>query len=170
MAKKEARKVINSQISRENYNNNGVIITVYIELPRRRPNKKMAMSNPSSKRIRCDNRRAELLAYARELRDSSSHKQEWQPRRNSSRPKSEKQKWKWLSAQEKIQTSLERIFRRKQRQCGYERIATEEYGGDDEFHNKRKAASRGKSASSFCRKLKRVLKELSCGLQCSKRI
>ncbi|KDP32745.1 hypothetical protein JCGZ_12037 [Jatropha curcas] len=69
----------------------------------------MAMSNPSSKRIRCDNRRAELLAYARELRDSSSHKQEWQPRRNSSRPKSE-------------------------------------------------------------RKLKRVLKELSCGLQCSKRI
>ncbi|KAJ9146351.1 hypothetical protein P3X46_028630 [Hevea brasiliensis] len=183
MAKPEARSAgihLRNKITRARTNSNRVIISLYVESPRKCSHQKTGDLNnkakqnllfrrPQSTKTKCYDRRAELLAYARELRDSAAcHQQERWPRRISSRLKSEK--LKWSSAPVRIQASIQKIFRRNEKQYRYEKIVSEQNSGVfREFHSRKKKTPRGNIASTFCKKLKRMLKELSCGLTCSKR-
>ncbi|KAG8633047.1 hypothetical protein MANES_18G073554v8 [Manihot esculenta] len=170
-----------NKIARARTNSNRVIITVCVESPRKCTHQKTGdltseatrnplFKRPQSRRKKGYDRRAELLAYSRELRDGVSlRQQERRPRRNSSRLKAEK--LKWSSAPVRIKASIQRIFRRNERQCMYEKIESvseENSGVASQFHCRKEKASGGNIASSFCKKLKRKLKELSCGLTCSK--
>ncbi|XP_021681488.2 uncharacterized protein LOC110665598 isoform X2 [Hevea brasiliensis] len=129
MAKPEARSAgihLRNKITRARTNSNRVIISLYVESPRKCSHQKTGDLNnkakqnllfrrPQSTKTKCYDRRAELLAYARELRDSAAcHQQERWPRRISSRLKSEK--LKWSSAPVRIQASIQKIFRRNEKQ------------------------------------------------------
>ncbi|EEF48412.1 uncharacterized protein LOC8274142 [Ricinus communis] len=176
MRKQEPGKDVKDTNSTTGPNTNRVIITVYVESPGKRLHQKIdltnkATTNPLLKRPQFTstegyNRRAELLAYSRELRNGGPH-QTWQRARNS-RPEESKM-WKWSSIPVRIRASLRRMFRRNRRIFRYERIRSEKYSEAGQFSRRQKRAPRRYiTAASYCRKLKHVLKELSCGVRCRK--
>lgn len=105
MAKLEAGMHFRNKIARARTNSNRVIITVCVESPRKCTHQKTGdltseatrnplFKRPQSRRKKGYDRRAELLAYSRELRDGVSlRQQERRPRRNSSRLKAEVNCW-----------------------------------------------------------------------------
>ncbi|XP_050214725.1 uncharacterized protein LOC126665837 [Mercurialis annua] len=138
--------------------NSRVIITVYVESPRKRLHQK---TNPTGKHRGCYDRRSDLLAYSRQLRNGGSPRRIRQPERNS--PLTSKM-WKWSSLPVRIKASFRKIFRRSKRQFRYERIPSEA----GQFSRRRKKSWRRHIASSCCRKMKDVLKEISRGFGCRK--
>ncbi|KAM3731007.1 hypothetical protein ACB098_12G129500 [Castanea mollissima] len=168
---------------------NGVIISVYVESPKiRSPQRtrtvaiKKSTNKPKSSssssvskkpqiaaRKKGFDRRAQLLAYARELRNAGS--QEAQRPRKNSRPKLKwlEQKWKWLTIPMSLCFPSRRILERTSSRWRYERIPTEVYtenivdsscGSKCIGGKKRRATKRIKS--HFVSKLRCMLKELSC--------
>jgi len=163
---------------------NGVIISVYVESPKIRSpqrtrtvaiekstNKPKSSSSSVSKkpqiaaRKKGFDRRAQLLAYARELRNAGS--QEAQTPRKNLRPKLKK--WKWLTIPMSLCFPSRRILERTGSRWRYERIPTEVYtenivdsscGSECISGKKRRAIKRIKS--HFFSKLRCMLKELSC--------
>uniref|UniRef100_A0A2N9G2Y3 Uncharacterized protein n=1 Tax=Fagus sylvatica TaxID=28930 RepID=A0A2N9G2Y3_FAGSY len=111
---------------------NGVIISVYVESPKMRSPKKTVALKKTHKPIssvskttrKCvSDRRAHLLAYARELRNAGS--QEIHRPRNNLRTKPKK--WKWLTTPASLCIPSHRVLERTSSRWRYERIPTEEY-------------------------------------------
>ncbi|XP_030933185.1 uncharacterized protein LOC115959035 isoform X2 [Quercus lobata] len=160
---------------------NGVIISVYVESPKigspqrtrtaaikKSTNKPKSSSSSVSKkpqiaaRKKGFDRRAQLLAYARELRNAGSQE--------AQRPKLKK--WKWLTIPMSLCFPSRRILERTSSRWRYERIPTEVYtenivdsscGSECISGKKRRAIKRIKS-HFFVKlsKLRCMLKELSC--------
>ncbi|WCJ44583.1 hypothetical protein M5689_025242 [Euphorbia peplus] len=143
-------------ISRARPNHNEVIITVYVEKPRilsssqtdltRKALSSENLSKPPQISLtESFNRRAELLAYARELRQTHfMHEfKEGQPTKKASRRKKEE----------------------------HEQLISKQNSETQQFENSRKKrAQKSKFPSNFCRKMKSLLKNVSCGLfGCNKR-
>ncbi|OAY58219.1 uncharacterized protein LOC110608824 [Manihot esculenta] len=126
MGKPEARIHLSNKFSwaKATNSNKSVIISVYVESPRKCSHHKTgdhltnkAKRNPLFRRpqgaeTKCYDRRAELLAYVRQLRDGGAR----HSRRDSLRLKFEEKKSKLSSAPVRIETSMRRIFRRNERQ------------------------------------------------------
>ncbi|KAF8377007.1 hypothetical protein HHK36_030379 [Tetracentron sinense] len=131
MAKEEMKEDRKNMKKTEQPSKNGVFISVYIELPtsgRRKKNdpnttikRKPCSSKPKVSSKDGYDRRAQLLAYARDLRHSNSQQVEW-PRKNL-RPKS---KWSWASSPAKLRRSFQRLCSPTRRRWRYERIISEE--------------------------------------------
>ncbi|CAK7347049.1 unnamed protein product [Dovyalis caffra] len=126
-AMKEAERDQRNNIVKARASTNRVIISIYAESPRKRLQQKHDPTPKKSTRTRGYDRRAQLLAYASELRCVGSEPMEWS--RRNSRPNLKK--WKWSSAPARIRESFLRMFQQKERQWGYERIVTEENGEAD---------------------------------------
>ncbi|KAB1205399.1 hypothetical protein CJ030_MR7G010660 [Morella rubra] len=116
---------------------NGVIITVYVESPRRQsPLRTAALEKSKPKSVpkklqtarkRGHDRRAQLLAYARELRNgpNGGTSREVQCPRNNSTAKPKKT-WKWLTSPASICFRSRRKVERTSSRWRYERIPIEE--------------------------------------------
>ncbi|KAJ8762788.1 hypothetical protein K2173_022917 [Erythroxylum novogranatense] len=145
---------------------NPVLVTIYEESPAKTDPickyKPAPLSSNTGKRGY--DRRSRLLAYARELREAAV--QQLQCPENNARPKS--RKWRFSRATKRIRSSFLRIFLRKERQWNYEPIESEEHSEVDQSYSPKwinrtnKEDCRNKS-SNFCKKLKSLVRELSCG-------
>lgn len=130
---------------------NGVIISVYVESPtlrssqmdpakKSKPKSISISKKPKTTRTRGYDRRAQLLTYARELRNSDSQEVQW-PRKNL-RPKP-------------------KLLERTSSRWKYERIPLEE--NTEEVDGKKKKNTTTKRGNSpLLRKLRCILDELSC--------
>ncbi|XP_059284699.1 uncharacterized protein LOC132037999 [Lycium ferocissimum] len=126
----------------------GVIISVYVESSSTKdysqhgsnPFKKKIHPNPFSRKRGYD-RRAQLLAYANELRHGNYQQISWKSH-NSSNQKHKK--WRWTR---RIRSSFSRLFRRNDKQWRYEHIGRQGCKGE-----KRKA--------HFCNRLKCFFKDI----------
>ncbi|XP_073043674.1 uncharacterized protein [Primulina eburnea] len=113
-------------------------------------------------------RRAQLIAYAQELRRGNAQ----QIQRPSENAKTKNKRWRWPLAIQKIRLLFSRFNWRKGR-WKYEGIATEDYRdveGSRKQEKRGKKKSRTKASgtrnSDFCKKLKCFLKEISTACQC----
>ncbi|XP_038718197.1 uncharacterized protein LOC120011205 [Tripterygium wilfordii] len=137
----------------------GVIVTIYVEKSRFPSDNE---SNPIKKSKRPTtttlghDRRAQLLAYARELRNGGLQEAQKCPRMKS---KPMPNRWK-----SKSRTILPTMSEQKKMRANYERISTEETVVVDQFcgHFNGKKKKGPKSVSQLCSKIKCALKELSC--------
>ncbi|MCD7455703.1 hypothetical protein HAX54_029179 [Datura stramonium] len=134
-----------------------VIISVYVESsstidPRYRfdPLRPRA----STTRTRGYDRRAQLLAYAHELRDANST----HPQCTPNNPKEKHKKRRWTR---RIGLPFHRLFRRKNKERRYEKMGTEDYY---DAEGKKMSGENKKATSNFCKKLKCFLKDISCSI------
>ncbi|XP_019460320.1 PREDICTED: uncharacterized protein LOC109360032 [Lupinus angustifolius] len=134
--------------------NGVVIITVYVESLRKRSIKKTNNPNPRYKISKSYDRRAQLLAYSRELRKNalSEEKVEQQIPSNESLPRTKSKKP--ISLAERVQI----CFSTSRTQWMYECVEPKE-SNEMNRHKKRKGS--GKICYSFVRKLKSLFKKLS---------
>ncbi|KAF8404171.1 hypothetical protein HHK36_009051 [Tetracentron sinense] len=171
MAKDEAYKEkMNEQMKRsKNLTKNSVIISVYVESPTIR---KRRISDPSMVTMQKPlsttygyNRKAQLLAYSRQLRCSNSQQIEW-PRKNLR----SKSKWNWVPSGAKFRSSFQKTFRpAAKRRWRYEQMVSVDRSCSWERINRRKTtAGRGSNSRNFCKRIWHMLKELSCGWKCNK--
>ncbi|KAK6115547.1 hypothetical protein DH2020_007816 [Rehmannia glutinosa] len=159
-------------------NSRGVIINVYIEStnlrsnqktdPIKKINPKLLSSKPRVFKTRGYDRRAQLLAYAQELRHANAQQQQW-PFKNSRRnPK----KWRWLFPVQKIRLLISRFDGVIKRKWKYEPIVTEDYSDGEGSCNQERMKSKNTKAngrriySHFCKKLRSFMKEISRAWQC----
>ncbi|CAL0317904.1 unnamed protein product [Lupinus luteus] len=135
--------------------NGVVIITVYVESLRTRSIKKTNKPHPRYKISKSYDRRAQLLAYSRELRKNalSEEKVEQQIPSNESLPRTKSKKP--ISLAQRVQI----CFPTSRTQCMYERVEPKE---SNEMNRNKKRKGSGKICNSFLRKLKRLFKKLSC--------
>ncbi|XP_054797775.1 uncharacterized protein LOC129302899 [Prosopis cineraria] len=145
---------------------NGVMITVYVESSTTRSRK---LSDPAKKsmpqtRIKTSrtsqsqgyDRRALLLAYSRQLRNIGSESQDVQgPTKQQSRHKSKEEICSWFQ----FCSPSSRMLRQPNSRWRYDRMPILE---KEELSQPRKKRSNGKTSSPFLRKLKGLLKEMSC--------
>ncbi|KAE9605879.1 hypothetical protein Lalb_Chr10g0101981 [Lupinus albus] len=131
-----------------------VIITVYVESFRTRSMKKTNKPHPRYKISKTYDRRAQLLAYSRELRKNAltEEKLEQIPS-NESLPRTKSKKPMCLAEPVKI------CFPTSRTRWMYDRVEPKERK-DINRHKKRKGS--GKTCYTFLRKLKSVFKKLSC--------
>ncbi|XP_042984450.1 uncharacterized protein LOC122313469 [Carya illinoinensis] len=183
----------NMDASKPSTQNIGVIISVYVESPKtqsplmrtvpvKKTKPKPVSKKPqtSRKQVEYSDRRAQLLAYARELRSSTTAASDPQdqiqlPRNNlKAKPKLEQEKWEWIMAPASICCPSRRRLERARRQWRYERVPVEENAENaDQFSvvsesigagKKRKSTTRrsSRNSTSFLNKLRCRLRELSC--------
>ncbi|KAF8030396.1 hypothetical protein BT93_E2742 [Corymbia citriodora subsp. variegata] len=150
-----------------------VIISVYVESPSpsssRKPNHPTANIKPSSfagkLRIpRTDgyDRRAQLLAYAREMRthggESVSAGQQTEQK---------KSRWSAQAGPKRLRICLDRILRCRNKSRRYERL-----GSDEEEEEEGRLATpepaNQRSKMPFYTKFRRILRKLSSGWKCAK--
>ncbi|XP_048129515.1 uncharacterized protein LOC125313708 [Rhodamnia argentea] len=151
-------------------NTDPVIISVYVESPSscssRKPNhptiKIKPNSSPRNPRIPRTggyDRRAQLLAYAREMRTGGgSPPAALQTERKKSR-------WSAQAGPKNFRVCLDRILQRRSKTRRYERL------GSDEEEEERSASPeciKQRSKTPFYRKFSRMLRKLSCGWRCTK--
>nr|DAD39490.1 TPA_asm: hypothetical protein HUJ06_013813 [Nelumbo nucifera] len=114
-------------------NKKGVIITVYVELPTRRPctsdsgnltRRKLRTSRPPISVTHGNDRKAQLLAYTRQLRCSNYSDQSEFSRRSS---RSER-KWRWGPSRTKFRLCFkkQKIFHPVKRRSSYEKMVSVE--------------------------------------------
>jgi len=147
---------------------NGVIISVYVESPtlrssqmdpvkKSKPKSISISKKPKTTRTRGYDRRAQLLTYARELRNSDSQEVQW-PRKNL-RPKPKN--WKWFTKPISLCCPSRQLLERTSSRWKYERIPLEE--NTEEVDGKKKKNTTTKRGNSpLLRKLRCILDELSC--------
>ncbi|KAJ0026074.1 hypothetical protein Pint_08247 [Pistacia integerrima] len=159
----------NNKIARERPSRNAVIITYYVESSTTQSKHRKLKPNPFHKkaqtiRKRGYDRRAELLAYANDLRVSDpSQKVHWS--RRSSRCKTNKWKWSITSARLRSVLSI-RIFKGRKGRWKYKRMESEVMNTD--VNKRKKNNSETTNISDICRKLKCLLKEIPFGCECYK--
>ncbi|KAK4276777.1 hypothetical protein QN277_014885 [Acacia crassicarpa] len=151
-----------------NTQTNGVMITVYVESSTTRSRKpsdpaKKSKSHPQIKRPRTSqsqgyDRRALLLAYSRQLRNTASESKDVQvPTTQKSRHKSKEENCLWFQF---CPLSSSRMLRPSNSGRAYDRAPLVE---KEELKQSRKKKSGGKPSSpAFLRKLKGALREMSC--------
>ncbi|XP_044479133.1 uncharacterized protein LOC123206083 [Mangifera indica] len=155
-----SKKDPNNKIARERPGKDAVIITYYVESSTIQSNLNKSKPSPFHKKAQATrnrgyDRRAELLAYANDLRVSGPRKVHWS--RGFSRCKTSK--WKFSITPAKLRSFFNiRIFQRRRK----------EYGLITDVKKRKKNNSGTSNASDICRKLKRLLKELPYGCQCYK--
>ncbi|XP_022766365.1 uncharacterized protein LOC111311255 isoform X2 [Durio zibethinus] len=144
----DQKKTQKQKSANEMPNMNGVVITVYEESPsviqplsESNPDKKVKI-NPVSKRPKRGqggyDRRAQLLAYAQEMRAADNDEQiQWNEK--SSRHKSKK--WKCPTTARRLGISFLGIFRKKKRRWKYRHMASEE---DDNRNSSEKKNKHGR--------------------------
>ncbi|KAI3460610.1 hypothetical protein Pfo_017273 [Paulownia fortunei] len=158
-------------------NNKGVTINVYIESrnlrsdhktdPIKKINPNLLSSQPRVSKTRGYDRRAQLLAYAQELRHANAQEVEW-PFKNSRR---KQKKWRWSLPVQKIRLLFSR-FDGIKRKWKYEPIVVEDYSdGEGSCNQERMKSTKAKTNgrgrhSHFCKKLRCFLKEISRAWQC----
>ncbi|XP_016541247.2 uncharacterized protein LOC107841912 [Capsicum annuum] len=144
----------------------GVIISVYVEssstidsqykfdqLKRSQANEFDESRPKGTTRRRGYDRRAQLLAYAHELRHAKSTNPQCTPN-----PKHKGRRWT-----RRIGLSFPRLFRRKNKEQKYEQMGKEDHCDADE-KKKRNGENDNKATSNFCKKLKCFLKDISCSI------
>ncbi|KAF5442462.1 hypothetical protein F2P56_035116 [Juglans regia] len=187
--KEENNNMDASKPSTQNFN--GVIISVYVESPKtqsplmrtvpvKKTKPKPVSKKPQTARnqVEYSDRRAQLLAYARELRSSTTaastdHPQDQiQLPRNNLKAKP-KEKWEWIMAPASICCPSRRRLERARRRWRYERVPVEE-NAEKADHTvvsesigagkKREGTTRrsSRNSHSFLNKLRCRLRELSC--------
>ncbi|KAK9271432.1 hypothetical protein L1049_027023 [Liquidambar formosana] len=135
----------------------GVIITVYVESPiirsheRKDPLKRIKphpfAQRPPTARTRGYDRRAQLLAYARELRDASSQQLQWPKNNSRAKPK----KWRWSTSPARLRLSFGGVFEGMKRGWRYERIGSEvDQPCDPKRINGKKTKASKRSNSYIC--------------------
>ncbi|XP_028757478.1 uncharacterized protein LOC114716623 [Neltuma alba] len=145
---------------------NGVMITVYVESSTTRSRKqsdpaKKSKRRPQIKRSRTSqsqgyDRRALLLAYSRQLRNAGSECRDVRvPSTQKSRHKSKEENCSWFQ----FCPPSSRMLRRSNGRWTYDRVPFVE---KEELNQSRKKKSNGITNSPFLRKLKGMLKEMSC--------
>ncbi|KAA8538553.1 hypothetical protein F0562_028253 [Nyssa sinensis] len=150
----------------------GVLITVYVVSPTIRshhtsdPIKRIKPNpfslKPRSVRTRGYDRRAQLLAYAQELRHANSQPSPQCPKAKSL-PKLKK--WRWSSCSARRRLSFSPLFRRRKRAWRYQRIISDEPSKVDRSCGTKRFRSKSRR---FWRRLGCMLKEISCGWHCNK--
>ncbi|KAL6504904.1 hypothetical protein OROHE_023662 [Orobanche hederae] len=148
-----------------------VIISVYIESKNLKSNQKTDPINPkplcSKPRVsktRGYDRRAQLLAYANELRHANAHQEQCL---NHSRRKPKRRRW--LLPVQKTRVCFFSRFDGIKRRWKYEPIATDDHVDDGEGSSGRERLKSKKTSvrySHFCKKLRCLLKEISKVWQC----
>ncbi|XP_062171265.1 uncharacterized protein LOC133877016 [Alnus glutinosa] len=156
---------------------NGVIISVYVESPKTqspqrstvadvkktKPKKSVSKKHQAARKRGYD-RRAHLLAYARDLRNAGP--QEVQRPRNNTRSMPKK-KWKWLMKPASFCIQSHQTLERTSSRWRYERMPiekkTEKVDRSVGSTSKRKPRpTRRSNSDHFFSKLRCMLKELSC--------
>ncbi|KMT20018.1 hypothetical protein BVRB_1g000380 [Beta vulgaris subsp. vulgaris] len=153
---------------KEEWNFNGVIVTVYEESSTAgpRPQKIRATHSKSTARSCGYNRRAELLAYAHHLRNVGPQMvhQDHTPT-NLELPKPKRRR-RLLARLKALRFSFGKTFRRGKKEWVYESV---ESRGRESKLRSCPYRRRGKVGwSKFSKRLRRVLKQFSCGCKCNK--
>ncbi|KAL0391708.1 UNVERIFIED_CONTAM: hypothetical protein Sradi_2393600 [Sesamum radiatum] len=161
-------------------NNKGVIINVYTESRNLRPdrnihpikkiNTSLSSSNnkPSVSRTQGYDRRAQLLAYAQELRHANAQELEVERPFKNSTPRHKK--WRWSLPAHKMIKVLVSRFDGGKRKWKYGSIITEEYysdaGGSSNQERMSHRKARRRHDSHFCKRLRCFWKKISGVWQC----
>ncbi|XP_042496671.1 uncharacterized protein LOC122075633 isoform X2 [Macadamia integrifolia] len=170
MGKKEnAEKERREEKKKSSKNHGSVIVTVYVESSStadQKPHRKSKSSSKSNRQNHCfrskppiskrygSDRKAQLLAYAQQLR--SSHKKQIGWLETNLRTK---RKWSsWGKSRSKCRLFFQKIFHPVRSREGYEPILSDKERSDY------KSNSRSRNCSNnFCKRLRSMLKELSRG-------
>ncbi|KAE8077396.1 hypothetical protein FH972_015963 [Carpinus fangiana] len=181
MGKEEIKEVKNNKEANKTATQNGVIISVYVESPKpqspqravivKKAKPKSASKKPQAARKRGYDRRAQLLAYSRDLRNAGSPQEVQRPRNNlRSTPKClEQKKWEWLMKPASFCIKSHQTLERTSSRWRYERMPIEKktekvdrpVGSTSSTGGKKRKPTR-RSNSHFLSKIRCMLKELSC--------